>query len=96
MITPSLPTLLMASAMISPMAVSALAEIVPTWAMAFSSLQGLESFFNSSTAALTHLSMPRLRSIGLRPAATDLMPSVSIDWASTVAVVVPSPASSEV
>src|SRR5687767_586627 len=40
--------------------------------------------------------MPRFRSIGLAPAATALRPSRTIAWASTVAVVVPSPASSEV
>ncbi len=42
------------------------------------------------------LSMPRLMSIGLMPAATDFRPSRMIACASTVAVVVPSPASSEV
>ena len=47
-------------------------------------------------AAVTALSMPRLRSIGLQPAATALRPSRMIACASTVAVVVPSPASSEV
>src|SRR3989475_3035681 len=40
--------------------------------------------------------MPRLRAIGFAPAATVLTPSLKIDWASTVAVVVPSPATSEV
>jgi len=40
--------------------------------------------------------MPRLRSIGFIPAATYFMPSRTIDWARTVAVVVPSPAMSEV
>ena len=40
--------------------------------------------------------MPRLISIGLWPAATSLTPSRKIAWASTVAVVVPSPATSEV
>ena len=39
-------------------------------------------------------SMPRFRSIGFMPAATDLAPSRTIDWARTVAVVVPSPAMS--
>ena len=38
--------------------------------------------------------MPRFRSIGFMPAATDLAPSRTIAWASTVAVVVPSPAMS--
>src|SRR6185436_8639242 len=40
--------------------------------------------------------MPRLISIGLWPAATSLEPSRKIDCASTVAVVVPSPALSDV
>ena len=38
--------------------------------------------------------MPRFRSIGFMPAATDFMPSWTIAWARTVAVVVPSPATS--
>src|SRR5437660_3436368 len=38
--------------------------------------------------------MPRLSSIGLAPAARLRRPSVTIAWASTVAVVVPSPATS--
>ena len=38
--------------------------------------------------------MPRLSSMGLAPAATLRIPSVTIAWASTVAVVVPSPATS--
>ena len=60
-------------------------------------LAGLrQSFLSSSTAAMTALSMPRFRSIGLAPAATAFRPSRMIAWASTVAVVVPSPASSEV
>src|SRR5438046_9379129 len=42
------------------------------------------------------MSMPRLRSIGFMPAATELAPSLTIACASTVAVVVPSPAWSEV
>ena len=40
--------------------------------------------------------MPRLSSIGFAPAVTFLRPSRKIAWASTVAVVVPSPARSEV
>ncbi len=40
--------------------------------------------------------MPRLRSIGFIPAATCFMPSWTMAWASTVAVVVPSPATSAV
>src|SRR5487761_1661979 len=94
-ITPSLPTFSIASAMVLPIDSSPLAEIVPTCAIDLESLQGLESRFSSSTAA-TPLSMPRLMSIGLRPEETAFRPSRMIAWASTVAVVVPSPASSEV
>ena len=42
------------------------------------------------------MSIPRFRSIGFMPAATAFMPSRIMEWASTVAVVVPSPATSEV
>src|SRR5882762_606133 len=95
-ITPSLPTFSIASAMVLPIDSSRFAEIVPTWAIALESLQGLESFLSSSTAAMTALSMPRLRSIGLRPEETAFRPSRMMACDSTVAVVVPSPASSEV
>ena len=74
-ITPSLPTFSMASAMISPMVESLLAEIVPTWAISFCSFVGLESRLSSSTAAATPFSMPRFRLIGSCPAATILAPS---------------------
>src|SRR5947209_5812792 len=78
------------------MVMSPLAEMVPTWAISFLSLVGLESFFNSAVMARTALSMPRLMSIGLWPAATSFEPSRKMAWASTVAVVVPSPATSDV
>ena len=94
--TPSLPTLLIASAMILPISSSELAEIVPTCAIDLSSLHGCESFLSSSVIAIAALSMPRFRSIGLKPADTDFRPSRRIACASTVAVVVPSPAASEV
>ena len=80
--------------MMSPISVSELAEIVPTCAIALVSAHGTDSALSSSTAAATALSIPRLRSIGFIPAATDLRPSFTIDCASTVAVVVPSPAAS--
>src|SRR5688572_3082003 len=95
-ITPSLPTFSIASAIFLPIASSLFAEIVPTWAIAFESLQGLEIRLRSSTTAFTARSTPRLTSIGLMPEATAFMPSRMIAWAGTVAVVVPSPASSEV
>ena len=78
----------------SPMVVSELAEIEPTCAMALWSLAGVDRFLISITAARTALSIPRFRSIGFMPAATVFMPSVRMAWASTVAVVVPSPATS--
>ncbi len=94
--TPSLPTLPIASAMMLPISSSEFAEIVPTWAIDLSSSQGCDSFLSSSTIASEARSTPRLRSIGLNPAATALRPSRRIAWASTVAVVVPSPAASDV
>ena len=50
----------------------------------------------ASTASSTAFSMPRLIDIGLAPAATLRRPSFTIDCARTVAVVVPSPATSSV
>src|SRR5215475_293407 len=95
-ITPSLPTLSIASAMVLPIDSSALAEMAPTWEISLLVVQGLLIFLSSSTTAITALSMPLLRSIGFMPAATYFMPSLTIDCARTVAVVVPSPATSEV
>ena len=68
----------------------------PTCAISLSFAVGLDIFFSSPTAAATALSMPRFKSIGLMPAATALRPSWMNACASTVAVVVPSPATSEV
>src|SRR5688572_3069765 len=95
-ITPSLPTFSMASAIILPIASSPLAEMVPTWAISLCPLVGFDSFDSCSVTRATAASMPRLISIGLCPAATSFEPSRKIDWARTVAVVVPSPATSEV
>ena len=90
--TPSLPTFCIASAIILPIDVSPLAEIVPTWAISSFEETFFEFFLRSSTTASTARSMPRFRSIGLMPAATAFAPSRTIEAASTVAVVVPSPA----
>src|SRR5260370_2248656 len=95
-ITPSLPTFSIASAIMSPMVESLLAEIVPTWAISLRLLVGLDRFLSSAVIDSTARLMPRLSDIGSCPAATILMPSVKIWRASTVAVVVPSPATSEV
>src|SRR5499427_7875205 len=94
-ITPSLPTFFIASAMIPPICLSLLAEIVPTWAI-MSPFTSLCSLAISPTATSTALSMPRFRAVGLAPAATVFTPSRKMACASTVAVVVPSPATSEV
>src|SRR6478752_1328532 len=93
--TPSLPTFFMASDRNLPISVSPLAEKVPTWAISSFEVTFLEFLTRSATTAFTARSMPRLRSIGFMPAATDLAPSRTIAAASTVAVVVPSPATSE-
>src|SRR5215475_13842884 len=94
--TPSLPTFFMASAILAPISLSPLAEMVPTWAISSLEVTFLAFTLSSETTAFTARSTPRLRSIGLEPAATDLAPSRMIACASTVAVVVPSPAMSEV
>src|SRR5580765_3643139 len=95
-IVPSLPTLSMHSAMILPISVSPLAEIVATCSISLLSLTGLDSFFSSATTVSTAFSMPRLMDIGAEPAVTLFRPSLKMASASTVAVVVPSPATSDV
>src|SRR5216683_6187207 len=92
--TPSLPTFFIASAIILPIDLSPLAAIEPTWATSSVPVIFLARALMSSTTASTARSMPRLRSIGFMPAATDFTPSRTIAWARTVAVVVPSPARS--
>ena len=93
MITPSLPTLSIASAIKLPISSSA-AEIEATCAIAALLSTFLEDFLISSTNAFTAFSIPFLIIIGLAPAATLRMPSRIIACASKVAVVVPSPATS--
>src|SRR5215468_8239019 len=93
-ITPSLPTFCMASAIILPTLVSPLAASVPTCATSAEEPTFFARFSMSLTTAWTAISMPRFRSIAFMPAPTDLAPSLTIAWASTVAVVVPSPARS--
>ena len=64
------------------LAISSLASTSRAWALM------------ASTAASTAASMPRLSAIGFAPAATFRMPPFTMARASTVAVVVPSPATS--
>ena len=93
--TPSLPTLSMASAIISPISGSA-EEMPATWAICSLDSTSTARSRMASTAASTAASMPFLSDIGLAPAATLRRPSWTIAQASTVAVVVPSPATSSV
>ena len=88
--TPSLPTTSMASAILLPM-FSSPAEMVPTEAICSLEETGLEAPFMYSTTASTALSMPRRMASGLAPAVTLRRPSFTMTWASSVAVVVPSP-----
>ena len=93
--TPSLPTLSMASAIISPIwGSAALIDAVAAICSLVSTSLALAS--SSSETAATAFSMPRLSAIGFAPAATLRRPSRTSAWASTVAVVVPSPATSSV
>src|SRR3989454_8274640 len=94
--TPSLPTFSIASAIRLPIVLSLFAAIVATWVISFLSLVALDMSFNSWTTMVTACSMPRCRAIGFAPAVTFLRPPRKMAWARTVAVVVPSPAMSEV
>ena len=93
--TPSLPTLSITSAIISPTSGSA-ALIVATAATSAWDSTGRAWRTRSATIASTPFSIPRLISIGLAPALTLRSPSATIAWPSTIAVVVPSPATSSV
>ena len=94
--TPSLPTFSSDSAIICPISLSA-AEMAATLAIAEGSVSTfLEAALIESTATMTAASMPFFRVIGFAPAATLRRPSRTIAHASTVAVVVPSPATSSV
>src|SRR6266540_684932 len=91
--TPSLPTLSRASAMVSPISVDA-AEMDATCAISSFESISLAWAMIASTAAATPFSIPRFRAMGLAPAATLRMPRWTMARARTVAVVVPSPATS--
>ncbi|CAB4675985.1 unannotated protein [freshwater metagenome] len=94
-ITPSLPTLSIASAIMSPIVESA-AEIDAVAAICSLESTALAIAASSATMASTAFSIPRFNAIGFDPAATLRRPSRTSAWASTVAVVVPSPATSSV
>src|SRR5215203_902007 len=88
-ITPSLPTFSMTSAMRLPISESA-AEMAATWAISSLPFTGVAMLDSRSTRAAEPRSIPCLSSMALAPAATLRIPSCTIDWARTVAVVVPS------
>jgi len=90
-ITPSLPTDSMASAIILPISGS-LALMEATWVISSLVEICLLIFFSLPITSPTSFSMPCRISMGLIPAATNLRPSLIMAWARTVAVVVPSPA----
>ena len=72
--TPSLPTFSIASAMMRPMPSSWFAEMVPTCAI-IGPLTGLDIRASSAVMARTAFSMPRLTAMGLAPAVTFFAPS---------------------
>ncbi|CAB4604345.1 unannotated protein [freshwater metagenome] len=91
--TPSLPTLSIASAIRSPILRSC-AEIVATSAICALSFTTVAFALSAAEIAATAASIPALISIGCAPAAKLRRPSLTIACARTVAVVVPSPATS--
>ena len=95
-ITPSLPTLIKASARTAPIVGSLLPAIVATCWISFLLLPSIavERFVTSPQIASTAFEIPRDRAIGSNPEAIILSPSRKIASARTVAVVVPSPATS--
>ena len=93
--TPSAPTRSSASATMPPMTSSSLAAIVATLTRSGPST-GRATRCSSAATAAAASSMPRRSSIGFAPSSSARMPSRTIAWASSVAVVVPSPVSSDV
>src|SRR5215218_6815305 len=89
--TPSAPTRSSASATASPICSSSLAAIVAMWASWARPSTGRATRRSSPTRQAVASSMPRRSSIGLTPSSIASMPSRTIAWASSVAVVVPSP-----
>ena len=96
-ITPSRFTRATASAISEPIDSSLFAEMVATCLILSSESETSSAIsFNAEITAATARSIPRLIEIGSPPAATIFNPSSTMACASTVAVVVPSPAASAV
>eukprot|EP00732_Lithocolla_globosa_P002868 Lithocolla_globosa_v1_NODE_2031_length_2200_cov_406.434033.p3 type:complete len:122 gc:universal NODE_2031_length_2200_cov_406.434033:1096-731(-) len=92
--TPSRPTFSIALAINSPTLISPLAEMVATWAISSDVVIICVFSFKCLTTSSTAAEIPLRRSMGLRPAVTFFSASEKMACAKTVAVVVPSPASS--
>ena len=95
-ITPSLPTFSIASAIRLPILSSEFAEIVATCAISSLPPTFLLPCLSSWIIASLALSIPRFTSTGFAPAVILRKPSLKMLCAKTVAVVVPSPAASAV
>src|SRR5438093_11801186 len=91
--TPSLPTLSIASAIRLPIC-SLWLEIAATWATSSWPFTGTDSLLIYATTASTAFSIPTFSCIGFAPEVTLRKPSLIMVCASSVAVVVPSPATS--
>src|SRR4051812_45416069 len=89
--TPSGPTRSNASAIAAPMTSSSFAAIVAMCSSCSRPATGRATRRSSSTRHAVASSMPRRSSIGLTPSSSAIMPSRTMAWASSVAVVVPSP-----
>ena len=89
--TPSAPTRSRASATASPMTSSSLAAMVAMWASCSRPSTGRAVRCSSATMQAVASSIPRRSSIGLTSSSSARMPSRTMAWASSVAVVVPSP-----
>src|ERR1700737_4249932 len=74
-ITPSLPTFCIASAIMRPISTSPLALTVAIWAISSLVETFLGCFRTSSTTTPTAISTPRFKSIGFMPATTAFAPS---------------------
>mmetsp|Transcript_4569 Transcript_4569/g.9131 ORF Transcript_4569/g.9131 Transcript_4569/m.9131 type:complete len:202 (-) Transcript_4569:142-747(-) len=91
---PSRPTLSIACVSISPNTRSPFPEMVATEQISSGEDMGCVISLSLASTLSTARSIPRLRSMGFIPAATALIPSLYIARVRTVAVVVPSPATS--
>ena len=85
----------MASASFSPISRSLLAATLPTWVISsFLFLTEIDMALSLSVTSATARSIPSFNWMGLTPETTARRPSLKMASASSVAVVVPSPATS--